>query len=111
MSGSQQHIKLPKNSATGKKIQLVMNRNSKKQVNSLCKGTVNVVDQKDEVFFETVKPLISGNTFSVEMNSGSHIEQNVYLDIDLQGLHIEQMQKNYSEIINVNQISSTELPQ
>ena len=60
-----------------------MNKSSKKPINSLCKGIACPMDQKDEVFFETVKPLISGNTFLIEMNSGSHVEQNVYLDIDL----------------------------
>lgn len=66
-----------------------MNKVSSRPVASLHKGVVSVNDTKTEEFFKSVKPLIHGAKFYIAMDSGSHIEQNVYLNLDLRSLHIE----------------------
>ena len=74
MSGSQQQLKLPIPAAVPKKITLIMNKNSHRPRAALRKGIASPGEQRDEVFFQTVKPLIHGNTFLIEMSSGTHIE-------------------------------------
>ena len=66
-----------------------MNKVSSRPATSLQKGVVNVTDPKTEEFFKCVKPLIHGAKFYIAMDSGSHIEQNVYLNLDLRSIHIE----------------------
>ena len=45
------------------------------------------------------------------MDSGSHVEQNVYLNLDLLTLHIESAAQNTcAEVIQVTQLYKTELP-
>ena len=88
-----------------------MNKSSHKPKAAHRKGIATPVEQRDEVFFQTIKPLVHGSAFLVEMSSGTHVEQNAYLDLDLLELHIEQLQKQHAEIISIKHILNTELPQ
>ena len=88
-----------------------MNKISNRPALSLTKATVNINDPKEYEFFKSVKPLINGAKFYIAMDSGKHVEQNVYLNIDLLSLHIDSANKSTcAEVIHVRQLFKTELP-
>ena len=72
-----------------KKVTLTMNRISGRPLTSLQKGLVSLSDNRAEEFFKSVRPLICGSKFLIVMDSGTSLEQHVYLNLDLLSLHIE----------------------
>ena len=83
-----------------KKLTLTMNKVSSRPAAALDKAVVTVSDAKTEEFFKSVRPLIHGAKFYIAMDSGSHVEQNVYLNLDLLTLHIESAtQSTCAEVI------------
>ena len=86
-----------------------MNKVSKRP--TVQKGVVNLNDPKEEEFFKSVKPLVHGGRFFIAMDSGTHVEQSVYLNLDLLSIHIDSVNgSTCPEIINVKQLHKTELP-
>ena len=68
---------------------LAMNKVSDRPIAAVPKGQVTVSDTKEDEFFKAVRPLINGAKFVVAMDSGTSVEQIVYLNLDLESLHIE----------------------
>ena len=94
-----------------KKVTIAMNKVSNRPTISLQKGIATVNDERENEFFKSVKPLMQGATFLIAMDSGTCVEQNVYLNLDLLSLHIDSPnQSSCSELIQVKQLYKTELP-
>ena len=66
-----------------------MNKALKRPQNDFRKGVAVVIDTKDEQFFNIVKPLIEGSSLHVEMSSGTLVQQEVYVNLNLLELMIE----------------------
>ena len=65
-----------------------MNRVADRPTAAIQRGIVTVSDSKEDDFFKAVKPLINGAKFVVAMDSGQSTSQIVYLNLDLESLHI-----------------------
>ena len=87
-----------------------MNKALQRPQNDFRKGAAVVIEAKDEQFFNIVKPLIEGSSLHVEMSSGTLVSQNVYINLNLLELMIENEQQQLYEVINVHSILKTEIP-
>ena len=72
----------------------------------VAKGVITCSNQLEEDFFKGIKPLLEGSNFLIEMDSGMLVEHLVYLDFDLNSIHIEQTKAIDSDSEKITEIIS-----